>query len=451
MAFSRFNLQVLLRLIGIALTMFGGTYSYFKTDFIISPIGFGVVSLVQLIALYWYINRTRQDLLKFFKSFDSRDFAKNYHEQYWDGTSDELKQAFNSVLSTFRQLTLEREEQYQYLQMVNEHVSTGILSFSSDGKIDLLNSAAQDLLGLPILQQFHQIQNHDQALYDQLAELKVGDQQLLTLKKNNRKVTARCREFQLLEKSYKLISFQDISAELEEQELDAWQKLIRVLTHEIMNSVTPVVSLTTAMKTMLQDDNGELRSTEIEEEGLTDIFKSLTAIEKRGKGLMDFVKAYRDYTKPPVPEIQKVNVFSLINDALQLSKPYLSKVRVALSTVIPEEDFIMVDDKLISQVLINLLKNAAEALEGKEEGVISIDYLITDTQQIISVKDNGPGIPKEELEEIFVPFYNTKKQGSGIGLSLTKQIMKAHGANITVESIPSRQTMFSLEFLKATR
>ena len=448
MVFSKFNIQVIVRILGIGLTMFGGTYSYFETNFVVSPIGFCVLTIAQLAALFWYINRTRQDLLKFFKSFDSRDFAKNYHEQYWDGTTDELKQAFNSVLKTFRQLTLEREEQYQYLQLVNEHVSTGILSFAEDGKIDLLNSSAQQLLGIPVLQRFVQIKNHDQSLYQQLNEIKLGQNILLKLSNSSSKVTARCRQFELLDRSFKLISLQDISAELEEQELDAWQKLIRVLTHEIMNSVTPVVSLTTAIKTMLQDEEGELRDLALEDEELSDIFKSVTAIEKRGQGLMDFVKAYRDYTKPPVPEIQKVNVFSLLNDSLQLSKPYLKDIKVELNSIIPEDEFIDVDEKLISQVLINILKNAGEALSGQQDPTIAIQYEKTDGMRVISVRDNGPGIPEEELNEIFVPFFTTKKQGSGIGLSLSKQIMKAHGGNISAESEIEKGSAFEISFVK---
>ncbi|MBO3699679.1 PAS domain-containing sensor histidine kinase [Roseivirga sp. E12] len=445
MVFNRFTIQVAVRLLLIAVTMFAAIWSFFQTEIIMSPLGFGLLTIAQMVMLFYYINRTRDELLVFFKSFDNRDFNKVYNEFAWGQSKDELKVAFNNVLRTFKKLTLEREEQYQYLQMVNEHVSVGLISFKADGRVDLMNSAAQDLLGVPALGKIDQLANHDEGTWDKLKALKAGDSMVLSPNASKSKLAVVSRSFKLAEEDYTLISLQDISAELEEREMDAWQKLIRVLTHEIMNSVTPVVSLTTAIKMIMQDDEGRLKADQFEKDDLEDVFKSIVAIEKRGRGLLGFVQAYRDYTKPPVPEISRVNLFSLIHDTVQISKSELGSVKLNLLPHLLEDAFVQADEKLISQVLINLIKNAAEAMEGQPDAQIDITTEQEGGNTYIQVADNGPGIPDEIINEIFVPFFTTKKQGNGIGLSLSKQIMKAHKGDITL-STDSQGTVFSLKF-----
>ncbi len=445
MVFNRFSIQVGIRLLLIAVTMFAGIWSYFETTISMSPLGFGVLTIIQMVLLFYFINSTRAELLIFFKSFDNRDFNKAYNEFAWGQSKDELKVAFNNVLRTFKKLSLEREEQYQYLKLVNEHVSVGLISFKNDGKVDLMNTAAQKLLSVPALGKISQLANHDTVLWEQLETLKPGDKKVLSPNNSNVKLAVVSRSFKLADEDYTLISLQDISAELEDREMDAWQKLIRVLTHEIMNSVTPVVSLTTAIKMIMQEDQGKLKTDQLDPEELNDVFKSIVAIEKRGQGLLGFVKAYRDYTRPPVPEISKVNVFTLINETVQLTKSEMSAVKVNISNEIPTDAFIQADEKLIGQVLINLIKNAAEAMEGSPNAQIDISVRHEEEHTYIEVADNGSGIPEDIINEIFVPFFTTKKQGNGIGLSLSKQIMKAHKGDITV-SADSEGTVFSLRF-----
>ena len=414
--------------------MFGAFWSYFETNIYMSPIGFGILTLVQIGLLLFYINKTRHDLLQFFRTFDYRDFNKSYNEREWDGSKDDLKVAFNNVLKTFKQLSLEREEQYLYLKLVNEHVSVGLISYKSDGRIDLINKAACHLLAVPSLGRIDQLANHDVSLWQQIQALQIGGKEMLTPSSGGLKLAVVSKEFKLAKETYTLISFQDISAELEEREMDAWQKLIRVLTHEIMNSVTPVVSLTTAIKMIMQDDQGKLKSEQFDAEELEDVFKSIVAIEKRGQGLLDFVKAYRDYTRPPVPEISEVKLLSWINDTVQVVKTELKAVEINISPNISENITIQVDEKLMSQVLINLLKNASEAMKGQSDAVIDIEVRQEDGNTYLDVADNGSGIPEDIINEIFVPFFTTKKKGNGIGLSLSKQIMKAHKGDITVTS-----------------
>lgn len=445
MVFNRFSVQVGIRLLLIGVTMFAAIWSYFETNIMMSPLGFGVLAIIQMVLLFYYINRTRAELLIFFKSFDNRDFNKLYNEFAWGQSKDELKVAFNNVLRTFKKLSLEREEQYQYLKLVNEHVSVGLISFKEDGKVDLMNTAAQSLLNVPVLGKISQLENHDAVLWEELKGLKPGGKKVLSPINSSTKLAVVSRSFKLADENYTLISLQDISAELEDREMDAWQKLIRVLTHEIMNSVTPVVSLTTAIKMIMQDDQGKLKTDQLDPEELNDVFKSIVAIEKRGQGLLGFVKAYRDYTRLPVPEFTEVNVLILLNETVQLTKSEMDEVKVNISNEIPSDAFIQADEKLISQVLINLIKNAAEAMEGSSNAQIDIGLRQEEEHTYLAVADNGPGIPEDIVNEIFVPFFTTKKKGNGIGLSLSKQIMKAHKGDITI-SADSEGTVFSLVF-----
>jgi len=425
----KFGLNIGLRVAAIALTMFGGIWSYFQTDFIVSPIGFGVITIAQLVALSVFITNSRNELLKFFRGIDFRDFSKNYQESSV-GSADELKVEFNRVLNTFRSLTLEKEEQYQYLQLVNREAPIGILSFDENGKIDLYNPELAKLLNSPVLGQLDQLEKYEAEFFDWLNK-QDSDNWIFESKGNARKLAVKRRRFELAERPLVLITVLDISSELDASEIDAFQKLIRVLTHEIMNSVTPVVSLTTAMRLMLQEGD-DVRESALSADELKDLYKSTLAIEKRGEGLMAFVKAYRNYTKPIELERTEANIGVLLENVIQLCRTDLEGVQ--LQFVKGNTNKLQLDEKLISQVLINLIKNAREALSTTNEPSINIELTQTSGLTKISISDNGPGIPEDIRKDIFVPFFTTKKEGSGIGLSLSRQIVKAHGGELSLKS-----------------
>lgn len=195
----------------------------------------------------------------------------------------------------------------------------------------------------------------------------------------------------------------------------------------------------------MQDEAGKLKASDLPKEDLEDIFKSIVAIERRGQGLLGFVKAYRDYTRSPVPEIGRMNLFNWLNDTVQVVKTEMKEVEINISSAISKDIVIQADEQLISQVLINLLKNAKEAMEGQKDGRIDIGIQREEDCLCLTIADNGPGIPEEILNDVFIPFFTTKKSGNGIGLSLSKQIMKAHKGDITVES-DSSGTTFTLKF-----
>ncbi len=448
MVFKNFRFQVLLRCLGIGAAAVALAWSIYTTEFLMTPIVFALATLIQIVALISYVEGTLKEVKRFSDSFVNSDYMRKFDDTDKGRIFRDLGQTFDRIIEDFKQIRIEKEEHYRYLLQVNKHVSVGLICFKSDGKIDLMNHAAADLLNTPILERMEHLQNHDEPFHHLLMHMKSGEKRLFkaSFTKESKDLAIVANKFILKNESYTLVSLQDIRAELDAHEMTAWQKLIRVLTHEIMNSVTPVVSLTTAIKMMMEDEEGKpvpVRS--LDEETGDDIYRSVFAIESRGKGLLGFVNAYRDYTNPPEPELETVNLFSLATEAVQIMTPSMEGVSLSLDSRSSEKALVQADPKLIGQVLINLVKNAKEALSDTEQPKVNVLVQANSARTTLMVKDNGPGIPADVKDEIFVPFFTTKDKGNGIGLSLSKQIMKVHGGDITVDT-DGEGTRFSLVF-----
>jgi signal transduction histidine kinase len=254
----------------------------------------------------------------------------------------------------------------------------------------------------------------------------------------------------MIDKHYKLITLQDINSEIEQKEIEAWHKLIRILTYEIMNSVTPISSLSETMQSMLLDKKGNhKRLPDLRDETITDILFSLKTIQKRSESLLDFVENYRKLTRVPKPALQQVQLRSWLSSIENLMREELIRESISLNIALGEENQTLnIDPALIEQVLINLLRNSIHALEGRPHKRIEIKLYDDESATIIEVSDNGKGIPEKEIKDIFIPFFSTKKDGSGIGLSLSKQIMSLHNGRIRVRSKVAEGTSFYLMFRK---
>lgn len=447
MVFSNFRLQVILRGIGIGLTTVGFAWSIYRTEFLMTPIVFALITILQLIGLIWYAEGALNDIKRFSESFIDSDYMRKFDETKRGRVFENLGHTFNKIIEDFKRIRIEKEEHYQYLLQVNRYVNVGLICFTKDGKIDLMNAAAAALLDKPILNRMEHIANLDQAFHDLLTNLKPGEKYLYksAFTDDHKDLAITTNKFILKKQEYTLVSLQDIRAELDAHEMTAWQKLVRVLTHEIMNSVTPVVSLTTAVKLMMESDGKPINVAELNEETGEDIYRSIAAIESRSRGLLNFVNAYRDYTKPLQLELETVSLHALVNETLLVLKPNLQHVDLQVDPKSSESATVNGDPKLLIQVLINLVKNAGEALEGCSSPQVRIAVQTYAGQHCILVSDNGAGIPEAIKDEIFVPFFTTKEKGTGIGLSLSKQIMKAHNGDILVDS-DSNGTRFKLLF-----
>lgn len=408
----------------------------------------GVILIIQVIEMVRYINYTNRELAKFLLAIKYDDFSISFQKSKLGKSFRDLHEAFEEVVDAIQNAKIEKEAQLQYLQQAVNRVDIGIISIENNHQIVLLNNAAKKLLDL---EEIHSQQRLEELVPQFINAIKdLGDEgrKLIELKVagNTRTLSVDVKSMIMLDKKYRHITFQDIQGEIEQKEIEAWHKLIRILTHEIMNSITPVSSLTETMYSMLEKDGKQIPLEELDEEAIGDLRFSLKTVQKRSNGMLTFVDDYRKLTKVGKPNMESVRVKALLNEQVQLLKSELSKNGIELTAECkPDNLAIELDPHLIEQVLINMITNSKHALKGVKNGKIQL-RAYSEEADIIEVEDNGAGIGEKELREIFVPFFTTKKEGSGIGLSLSKQIMHLHGGNIKVESIPAKGTRFKLYF-----
>lgn len=411
-----------------------------------------IVSVALLIAILLFksifdqLDRTNKDLTRFLQSIKYSDFSQTFSRKKLGKSYDELNDAFNEVMDQFRKTRREKEEQHRYLQTVIRHVGVGLIAFDTKGKIEFINPAAKKILRIGAVSHLNIIDQLDKSLSVKLIEMNSGERSTIKLFDESDVVQlfVYVTVFKMREKFYKLVSLQNIQSELEEKELEAWQKLIRVLTHEIMNSVTPISSLSSTINQMLTNNSPE----ELNNEQITDIKSAVDTIHRRSDGLIEFVENYRNLTKIPKPNFEIILIASLFDRIEKLLSKDLFDSSIKFEKhVHPGSLELTADVSMIEQVLINLIINSTHALKNQNDRRIRLSAVLSGKGRIlIKVTDNGPGIQEDVIEKIFIPFFSTKSHGSGIGLSLARQIMRAHKGNIRVVSKPSVETTFTLIF-----
>jgi nitrogen fixation/metabolism regulation signal transduction histidine kinase len=436
--------------LGLALSIWVFCFINFDARLTGTLLFIGFLIGLQVVLLIRYLEKSNQQLNKFLDSIHYDDFTETYSTRGEGEVFDKLYLKFNEVLSKFRAIRSEKEADAHYYRTVVHHVGTGIISFKQNGDIHLLNNAAKRLLQV---NQLHNIQ--DLKLSDPLAatllHLPHGEKILLKIEQGGQAVqlSVNAIEIRLRGEVYRLLSVQNIQQELEEKEMEAWQKLIKVLTHEIMNSVTPISSLAASVSDELTDhlqhaDDDHL----IRKEDLTDINLAMQTIQRRSEGLVKFVYDFRNLTQVPLPDIKHIHLTDLFSRLALLLKQELDTEAVRLHVEPPPPGIVLAaDEHLLEQVLINLIKNAVQALREQTDKYITLSAYQNDRGRLlIDVTDNGPGIKKEAQDKIFIPFYTTRKTGSGIGLSLSKQIMRLHNGTISVHSPKQGGCTFRLQF-----
>lgn len=408
-----------------------------------------VIIIIQLVDISRFVSQTNRKLTRFLESVKYSDFISGFTADNKLGKSfKDLNKAFNEVLEAFRKARSEKEEHWQYLNSVVQQVRTGILSYDTDGTVQLINTNAKRFIGVTSIKNIRELIPLNPKLYHAINSVEAGKSELFK-SSNELYLSIQSTELRIRGVDVKLVTLQNIQPELQKQELEAWQNLTRVLRHEIMNSITPISSLTSTLREILDHDmvlkdNGNY---EMKDEGAQDLREGLSTIENRSKGLIKFIDAYREYTSLPKPIMATVRLKDLIEKVAQLMKTELKKTQIDFHYEYSSEYLtIHADVEMIEQVLINLLKNAIEALAETENPSLKLIGRYDENAIKIEVIDNGPGIIKEALEHIFVPFYTTKRTGSGIGLSLSRQIMQMHNGSLSVESEPYVKTIFTLKF-----
>ncbi len=367
-----------------------------------------------------------------------------------DNDTHRLTTELNEALARLRNSRTERDSEYQFFKNIVQHVGIGLLTFKKDGTIQIMNTAAKRLLRVNKAETVEDLRGVSDSLVDVLLKLKTGGRELVQLKSGDEflQLSVYAIELTMRGEEVKLISMNNIQSELEEKEMEAWQNLVRVLTHEIMNSVTPISSLAGIVEEELKHRIEKGPEAILKKDELEDMHLSLQTITKRSEGLIHFVKEFRNLTHIPTPKMSTVEVKGLLDEMAMLHKKELADRNITcLVFVEPDHLRVSADKHMIEQVLINLIKNAMQAFDEQANRTITLSgYTNEKGKVIIAVKDNGPGIDPEALEKIFIPFYSTKKTGSGIGLSLSRQIMRRHEGSITVKSTVGEGTEFVLRF-----
>lgn len=440
---SSFRFRIIVLLILASFLAAGSFWSFFTNR--VFPEGSILLLLTAIVIyqLFAIINKTNHDLTQFLSGILYNDFESTYRQGLYNEESQQLYSMFNVITDKFRELRMQKEFQHQYLQAIVSQVDTGVICFDEKGNTLMMNNALKSMLHKSHFPTFSSVHHFNKPLYQCLQTIQPQEDRNITIDIGTEQLilNIRLRILKMEEQQYSLYSMQDISRQMDEQEIHAWEKLIRVLTHEIMNSITPITSLSGSLRQLIE------QSEKLEGEDLQDIRDSIRAIENRSKGLLSFTRAYRQFTRIPQIDPTPTDMGTWLQDITNLLKSELEQNQIKLTLKKPKQTLnLSIDQTLLSKVIINLLKNAMEAvIENEESREIGIS-LTTDRegQHLLSVADNGMGIPLKDLTNIFVPFYTTKKQGTGIGLSLSRRIMNAHGGRLTVWSKEGEGTIFTV-------
>ncbi|MBL3654660.1 sensor histidine kinase [Fulvivirga sediminis] len=446
MNFKSFRIFILIAVCTIVILAFGIAYATIYTQWIFTPLALTIILIATSLYIIKHTEKTNLKLTQFLLSIKQGGFNSTFLENNGNHPDVNLNSALNDIIKEFQKLNIEKERQYQYLKTLNENISVGLVSYEEDGSVKMINPAAKALLQKPLLRNISELTTIDSKLHKTVTNLKAEEKKVIKtfIGQESQQLSVQLKEFIVDQKKVRLLLIQNLVFELDQKEVEAWQKLISVLTHEIMNSVTPIASLTSSVNQLLQQNNKQ----ELSKDDRADIYYSLDTIEKRSKGLIKFINVYKDFSKTPELTFSKFDLISTTHHLLQLITPDLEKKQVQYNLQNTARAVkIWADQQMIEQVMINLLKNALEAIKEVEKPCLKIIIEAAANKTKVSISNNGPWIPPSKLEKIFIPFYSTKKGGSGIGLSLARQIMKLHNGNIQVYSAEGVGSTFTLTFI----
>jgi two-component system nitrogen regulation sensor histidine kinase NtrY len=442
MGFSRFSAMLALRLlfIMVALAIVG--------ILILTP-GYHAATLLSMIVaagltfeVLKFISKTNQELVRFLDAARYGDYGQRFEFKMLGSGFSELGDTFTQILSRFRDDRVEQESELRHLKALLEHVPVPLISVYGDRTVTLWNNAARRLFGTFHPNRVDDLEQFGHEFQDRISRIKAGDRFLVTFHVDGmeQRLTVSASEILVAGKTERLVSLQNIQSELDGVQLSAWQDLVRVLTHEIMNSITPVASLAKTAVDLVDDVSQKVTNQDDLLEELQDAKDAVNTVARRSDSLMTFVSSYRQLTRLPEPSKERVQLRELFDDVCKLSAAnWAEKGWSMMINVEPIELDVFADRQMMEQVLINLLRNAENAFEGdgqSDQGrVLLSGSLNRRGHVVIEVADNGPGIDEDVVDRIFVPFYTTRREGSGVGLALSRQVMIAHGGTILFSNV----------------
>jgi two-component system nitrogen regulation sensor histidine kinase NtrY len=449
MFYQRFTFRLINRLLLINSMAILLVYLVRNTQLWFTIIGVSLILLAAIISLYYYINEIRADIKRFILAVKTRDHTLNFKNKATKGSFPELYESFNEIIQIHRDIQLEQDAIFQLIKTILEQVPVGVIvvkttkNAADKNEISFFNLAASNLLNVPAYSYWHRFEHHLPIFAAEIEKINNGGKRFLELKIQDKfiQLSIEVIPLNLYGADHMIISFQNIKDEIEQKETEAWNRLIGVISHEILNSITPISSLSATVNQMID------HRTSLNEEDLADLRPAIQTIKRRSEGLLDFVKDYRLIAELPTPNAEPHSVGEILQHVKVLMQPMVSAKHIKLQVLQTASKIsIQVDFKLVEQALINLITNSMYALEEVANPMVDITYRLAHNKVFIDVIDNGKGITSENIEKIFVPFYTTRKNGSGIGLTITRNIMKMHRGSLEVDSTPNERTTFSLVF-----
>ena len=446
MIFKKIEWRLLFKLVLLFAVLTAAAWFLVNKNYLYTALS-GIAIIFLMYDIYRMLKKAQDEVKEFVESIHYRDFSRYFNVKQAPAELQPLRKGFNEINSTFKIISKEKEVQYLYLQKILELVDTGIISYETEsGELNWMNDTFKKMMDIPYLKTIHSLEKRDAGFYKETITIRPGETKVVAITKENRqiKILLAATMFQTEGKTNKVIACQNINEALDETEARAWQKLLSVMTHEIMNSVAPISSLAGTLKNRISQANS---GSNINSTNMDDLELGLETIQRRSEGLLKFTETYRNLNKITTPNIKKIFVRDLFENLNTLMQPTLEQKKIELEVILKDPHLTaLVDVNLVEQVLINLLVNALEAVKEKKNPRIVLSAAAENNKIVIKIADNGAGIPPELIDKIFIPFFSTKKNGSGIGLSLCKQIMLLHKGNIQVQSKEGEGTVFTLVY-----
>lgn len=448
MVFNRFFFKILIRVLLITVGLSACTYLFPRVDLLFTQVILASIILLQIVELTYFLNKTNYDLARFLDSLKDGDFTIGFNKPENISSFDKLHTSFNELAHIYKSLETVNATQSHFLTQLVNQIDFGIVAFGEENQIILINNQAQSLLVLPAISNWEKIRNPNTQFLKSLLQANDVQNHLIETKieGQDRFFSASIITIHILEKKYRIASFHDIKSELQVKEIESYQKLIKILNHEILNSVTPLISLSETIQLILQDTNQNRKSVKnLDQQNLDDIFEAVDTIKQRSEGILKFANDYRKLTRIPPPVFEDVSIDQLCRGVIRLHEKAFKDLKISVSYE-KMEHIISLDRALVEQVLINVIKNAVEALVEIQLPEIKIWCDIDPKYFVLRISDNGHGITSDKLAKVFIPFYTTKNGGTGIGLSISRQIMSLHGGSLEIDTQSGKVTVVSLVF-----
>lgn len=439
MEFRYIRLNIFFRVIALVAFSISFAFVIINTDWIFTPLLLGIGIVISTLSLVRYSEKITVELKNLLLNIRHGGFNASFKSTV---KNKEIGKVFDELLEEFEKVSFERETHLQFLKTINENLEIGLISYDDEGKIEIINPSAKRIFNKSLLLTIDGLKKLYPDIYTAIVALTTDKKEVLKTEINNKTINLLLHKklLKIENKSINILLIHRLDNEIDIFELDAWQKLVSVLTHEIMNSVTPISSLSGGLKSMIEtiDPN--------DKESMEDITTSIETIENRSKSLLKFIKAYKNFTRPPIPKKQTYSISESLFRIYDLLLPEMNKRSITFKTEIEEGVNLFGDVSLIEQVVINLIKNAEDAVKHSEGPEIKLILLKKEENKIrIIVEDNGKGISQDILDKIFIPFFTTKSSGNGIGLSLSRQLLRAHSGYISAESEVGKGTRFIID------